>query len=631
MIVFKCKMCGGSLEIAENQTTAECEYCGTKQTLPKLTDDKRTNLYDRANHFRRSNEFDKAEAIYENILAEDGNDAEAYWSLVLCRYGVEYVEDPATKKRIPTVNRAQYTSIFDDDNYRSAIQYADAHQKAIYEEEATVINEIQKGILAISEKEAPFDVFICYKETDRSGKRTRDSVLAQDLYYELVGEGFKVFFSRITLEDKLGVAYEPYIFAALQSAKVMVVVGTEKEYFEAVWVKNEWSRFLSLVKQSKGKKMLIPAYRDMDPYELPEEFSHLQAQDMSKLGFMQDLIHGITKLLKADASKTEVSPPVKGEGEENIAPLLKRMFLFLEDGDFQFAKEYCERVLDREPENAEAYIGRLMVKCSCTRREFLAEQPINFEGVGDYQRALRFSSSALKEELIEIAEKARIKWEEFKRREKYEHAIAEKDRFWGKYSRPQNRAIGVLKNDKPALASFINFYQMFFSLDTYREAKQHLQQCKDFLDYIEEIGTIESLGAAAEIYSGLPKSEGGEKRKRCERRIEELKRIEQERQSEEEKERERKQKREIRSERRGIVLAFLIWWIPFIGCFYLRRKWDEGFPYVLSCINKFLSIIGTLIIGGIHLVRYTAFGWEIVGLAVVLVVGGFIMWIKGEN
>ena len=26
----------------------------------------------------------------------------------------------------------------------------------------------------------------------------------------------------------------------------------------------------------------------MDPYELPEEFTHLQAQDMSKIGFMPD-------------------------------------------------------------------------------------------------------------------------------------------------------------------------------------------------------------------------------------------------------------------------------------------------------------------------------------------------------
>ena len=160
MTFFKCKMCGGTLEI-NNETVATCEYCGTQQTLPKLDDDRRANLYDRANHFRRNNEFDKAMGIYEQILNEDNTDAEAYWSLVLCRYGIEYVEDPNSHKRVPTVNRAQFTSIFADADYKNAIKNADALQKKVYEAEAKTIDEIQKGILAISEKEEPFDVFIC--------------------------------------------------------------------------------------------------------------------------------------------------------------------------------------------------------------------------------------------------------------------------------------------------------------------------------------------------------------------------------------------------------------------------------------------------------------------------------------
>ena len=126
-----------------------------------------------------------------------------------------------------------------NDNYKSVLNHADSYQRKIYEDEANAINEIQKGILSISQKEEPFDVFICYKETDNNGQRTPDSVLANDLYHQLTQEGFKVFFSRITLEDKLGTAYEPYIFAALNSAKVMVVLGTKPEYFNAVWVKNE--------------------------------------------------------------------------------------------------------------------------------------------------------------------------------------------------------------------------------------------------------------------------------------------------------------------------------------------------------------------------------------------------------
>ena len=398
MSVFKCKMCGGTIEFEPGSTVGVCEYCGTKQTLPKLDDDKKANLYDRANHFRRSNDFDKAANIYEQILAEDNTDSEAYWSLVLCRYGIEYVEDPSTHKRIPTVNRAQFTSIYADEDYKSAIEYADNYQKEIYELEAKQIDEIQKGILAISNKEEPFDIFICYKETDNNGRRTMDSVLANDLYHQLVQEGFKVFFSRITLEDKLGTAYEPYIFAALNSSKVMVVLGTKPEYFNAVWVKNEWSRYLSLVKQSKGKKVLIPAYRDMDPYDLPEEFSHLQALDMSKLGFMQDLIRGIKKIIQTETPTSTIKETIitnNNNTNSNVNSLLKRIFLFLEDGNFTEADEYCEKVLDIDPENAEAYLGKLMVELQVRKQESLKDQSQPFDDNSNYQKVIRFGDEKL--------------------------------------------------------------------------------------------------------------------------------------------------------------------------------------------------------------------------------------------
>lgn len=399
MALFKCKMCGGNIEFSAGDTVGECDSCGTRQTLPRLDDDRRANLYDRANHFRRNNEFDKAAGIYEQILAEDSTDAEAYWSRVLCRYGIEYVEDPATHKRVPTVNRAQYTSIFEDEDYKAALSHGDAAQRTLYEQEAHAINSIQKGILEISAKEEPFDVFICYKETDANGRRTQDSVLANDLYHQLTQEGFKVFFSRITLEDKLGVAYEPYIFAALNSAKVMVVLGTKPEYFNAVWVKNEWSRYLALVRESGGKKVLIPAYRDMDPYDLPEEFSHLQAQDMSKLGFMQDLIRGIKKIVSAAAPKASKETVVVSANNSSVEPLLKRAFMFLEDGDWASADEYCEKVLDANPENAQAYLGKLMASLQVRKRADLQDVDEPFEGDANYVKAVRFGDEALAKEL----------------------------------------------------------------------------------------------------------------------------------------------------------------------------------------------------------------------------------------
>ena len=399
MSVFKCKMCGGALEITPGSSVAVCTFCGTKQTLPRLDDEQRANLYDRANHFRRNNDYDKAMALYEQLLAADKTDAEAYWSILLCKYGVEYVEDPATHKMVPTINRAQYTSIFADEDYKAAIQYADGYQRDVYEQEAKTIDAIQREIIAVSQKEEPFDVFISYKETDASGRRTLDSVLAQDIYYQLTKEGYKVFFSRITLESKLGTAYEPYIFAALNTAKVMIVVGTRQEYFNAVWVRNEWSRFLGLIKNGKSK-ILIPAYRDMDPYDLPEEFSHLQALDMSKLGFIQDLIHGIEKIVKKSAPVVE--PTIVVGASANTDALVKRAYMSIEDRDYDKADSFAEQILNINPELADAYIIKLLIECKARSIEELRHRTVDISKSPNYRRALKYADDEPKKKLEEI-------------------------------------------------------------------------------------------------------------------------------------------------------------------------------------------------------------------------------------
>ena len=478
MATFKCKMCGGTIEFSDGASVGVCDYCGTKQTLPRLDNDKKANLYDRANHFRRNNDFDKAMNIYEQILSEDSTDAEAYWSLVLCRYGIEYVEDPESHKRIPTVNRAQFTSVFDDDNYKSALQYADVYQRSIYEEEAKTINDIQKGILAISQKEEPFDVFICYKETDANGRRTQDSVLANDLYHQLTQEGFKVFFSRITLEDKLGMAYEPYIFAALNSAKVMVVLGTKPEHFNAVWVKNEWSRYLALVKNSGGKKILIPAYKDMDPYDLPEEFSHLQAQDMSKLGFMQDLIRGIKKIAQADAPKTTVvKETVISGGNANTAPLLKRAFMFLEDSDWKSADEYCEKVLDQDPECAEAYLGKLMAELKVSKKANLKNCAVPFDDKNNYKKAIRFGDNELVSLLNSYTE--------------YIKERNENDRLCGIY----NAAKSAMENAAGGEEALVNAAEKFSSISGFKDSKELAVRCRELANTKHNDGIYNSAKA----------------------------------------------------------------------------------------------------------------------------------------
>ncbi|MBQ6755734.1 MAG: TIR domain-containing protein [Oscillospiraceae bacterium] len=365
MAIIKCKMCGGDIELSADKTFGTCEYCGSTMTLPKIDDEQRAAAFNRGNHFRRIGEFDKALAVYERIVQEDENDAEAHWCCALCRFGIEYVEDPNTYEYLPTCHRASFDSFLEDVDYLAALEHSDGITKRQYQRDAAKIADVQRGILATSQKEEPFDVFICYKETDDETKeRTRDSLDAQEIYYNLTQEGYRVFFSRITLEDKAGAEYEPYIFAALNSAKVMVCVGSKPEYFNAVWVKNEWSRFLSLMKKDRSK-LLLPCYKNMDPYDLPEQLSVLQSYDMSKIGFMQDLVRGIGKVLRAQEKPVETVKETvvvhnEGGANANVTALLKRGNQALEDGEYKKADEFFDRVLDIDAECAEAFLGKFL-------------------------------------------------------------------------------------------------------------------------------------------------------------------------------------------------------------------------------------------------------------------------------
>lgn len=393
MSILKCKMCGGDLEVKQGSSLAVCTYCGTQQTILTESNERKTKLFNRAHELRLNNDFDQAMGIFESIISEYPNEAEAYWGRCLCKYGIEYVDDYATKTKVPTCHRTSYDSILNDNNYHKAVELAPIEARDLYFNEALQIDKIQRNILSIARSERPYDIFICYKETDNR-QRTVDSVLAQNIYDALVEQGgYKVFFSRITLEDKLGEEFEPYIFSALNTAKVMLVVGTSNINMNSVWVKNEWSRYLELMKEDKGK-LLIPCYSDMDAYDLPEEFRNLQAQDMNKIGFMQDLIRGIKKVVSPTMAK---SSGINAPGAvTDIKALLKRIENFVEDNNWTSADDYCERVLDIDPDNAQAYLYKLLIDKRVASVEELKNCADSFENNINYNRLVKLADEKLK-------------------------------------------------------------------------------------------------------------------------------------------------------------------------------------------------------------------------------------------
>lgn len=82
--------------------------------------------------------------------------------------------------------------------------------------------------------------------------------------------------------------------------------------------------------------------------------------------------------------------------------LLKRVQVFLEDGEFDRADEYCERVLDMNVENGEAYLYKLLAALGLTKKEELSDLEEPFDGTAAYAKIMRFGDAQLKKEISDI-------------------------------------------------------------------------------------------------------------------------------------------------------------------------------------------------------------------------------------
>ena len=449
MAVFRCKMCGADLNVKDGQKIATCEYCGSTQTIPLSDNERKTALYNRAISLRLENKFDEALYAYQSIVNEFNSDSEAHWGVCLCKYGIEYVDDPRTGDKIPTCHRTLFESILNDSDYLEAIKNADEVTKEIYTSEARQIDKIQKRIISISQTKESYDVFISYKESDENNNRTKESLIGEEIYEKLTSKGLKVFFSRISLEKKLGHEYEPIIFTALRTAKVMVVIGSKTEYFNAPWVKNEWSRFLSFMEKEK-EKYLIPCFIDMSPYDMPEEFLVFQAQDMSKIGAVQDLVRGVIKLV---GKKIEEKPVQVNALIPNLDIYFRRIDAALKKDSFERADWIADEVLSLDPNNAKAFYYKFLINNKFKSFDDLYKKK-NYDLSKDenFNSALEFATGQYKEEL---------------------------EKLYNAYNNRNSKELYAKALDFLDKKNYINAANIFKSIPNYLDSATKLKECEN--------------------------------------------------------------------------------------------------------------------------------------------------------
>ena len=80
--------------------------------------------------------------------------------------------------------------------------------------------------------------------------------------------------------------------------------------------------------------------------------------------------------------------------------LLKRAKMFMEDGDWESADAYCNNVLDMDPENADAYLGKLMIECKVSELDQLLNSPLLNADSPNYRRYIKFANNEIALQLI---------------------------------------------------------------------------------------------------------------------------------------------------------------------------------------------------------------------------------------
>lgn len=132
------------------------------------------------------------------------------------------------------------------------------------------------------------EVFLCYIENDMQGRRSRDSVIAQDLYNKLESAQIHTFYQRISAADLTESDFEAVNSIAFDSARVIVVIATTAEKFQML-IEKYGEKF--------AEKRVIPVYADMNANDIPKELKHLQAVNYNAVGASVDFVKNVSRIL----------------------------------------------------------------------------------------------------------------------------------------------------------------------------------------------------------------------------------------------------------------------------------------------------------------------------------------------
>lgn len=125
-----------------------------------------------------------------------------------------------------------------------------------------------------------FDVFLMYNEFDEQGRRSKSSIIAQDIYNKLSEKNVSVFYEK-NYDSVYGDERTRLKDFALYKTNKVIMIGTKETDF----------------KELSGDKYIIPVCADVEINKLPEEIQKLQVLNYNEIGAAEDLLKAVLNLL----------------------------------------------------------------------------------------------------------------------------------------------------------------------------------------------------------------------------------------------------------------------------------------------------------------------------------------------
>lgn len=410
---FKCKNCGALFPATTNENgVLKCEYCDSIFTIPKNDSNNEVlQFLQIGEHNLDACHFDEAYTAFEKASQLNDKESEAYWGMALAEFKVQYIKDAVNNRLQPICHEFNDKEFQANKNYLKALRCAGAEQKSEYFSKAQDIDYIREEFLKLQQSGLDYDCFICVKvsqtgveQADISKKNwTNDAYNADSIYDLLKRHDFRPFFSEREIKGRSGANYEAMILYALYTAETMLVVCSDEEYLRTPWVKNEYTRFKSLIKnEEKENDSLTIVYNGKPIDRLPgDNNGRIQGIDYSKREADFEIVKFVqnhTPIARAKREEEErrkhsQNEEIKKQIEEQkkaqkeleerlknfnsqstgatVGTLLTRAKQELEVNNFEKARMYFEKALECNPENADAWFGLMLLDHNC----------VNFDGL----------------------------------------------------------------------------------------------------------------------------------------------------------------------------------------------------------------------------------------------------------